>query len=240
MKRRSRSNMCMEPPRPLRDARLAPEELGHDPLGVGPAHERVAVGAVGRDEEVVVPRGARGADDRPLLADSQVQEPPIFALAYISPARSSKRRMSCMAASHSRATSGSGSSCWSALRAVPAMLGRAYPGPADAHLPCSIQRRARAGVGAAVPPRPLARVGAAPPRCVGARPPRGARRDARRRLPARRDPRPDDRGREGRPLVDVARRAGRARAPGSSRAARRAATWSSRWRRPRRSKPCCA
>src|SRR5919199_2631410 len=39
------------------------------------------------------------------------RKPPIFALAYISPARSSKRRMRVIVASHSRATSGSGSSC---------------------------------------------------------------------------------------------------------------------------------
>src|SRR5919108_6558571 len=40
---------------------------------------------------------------------ARCRKPPTFALAYISPARSSKRRISSIAYSHSRATSGSGS-----------------------------------------------------------------------------------------------------------------------------------
>src|SRR4051812_39027823 len=42
---------------------------------------------------------------------ARCRKPPIFALAYISPARSSKRRMSIIVPSHSRARSGSGRSC---------------------------------------------------------------------------------------------------------------------------------
>jgi hypothetical protein len=45
---------------------------------------------------------------------ARCRKPPTLALAYISPARSSKRRMSIIVSSHSRATSGSGSS-WSAI-----------------------------------------------------------------------------------------------------------------------------
>src|SRR4051812_44238855 len=41
---------------------------------------------------------------------ARCRNPPTLALAYISPARSSKRRMSIIASSHSRATSGSGRS----------------------------------------------------------------------------------------------------------------------------------
>ena len=44
------------------------------PLGLGAAHERVAVRAVGRDQVVVVAHRARRADDRRLLADREVQE----------------------------------------------------------------------------------------------------------------------------------------------------------------------
>src|ERR687887_1394913 len=42
---------------------------------------------------------------------ARCRKPPILALAYISPARSSKRRMSAIACSHSRASAFSGSSC---------------------------------------------------------------------------------------------------------------------------------
>src|SRR3954470_15731033 len=45
------------------------------------------------------------------------RKPPIFAFAYISPARSSKRRMSIIVPSHSRATSGSGSTLTGILSA---------------------------------------------------------------------------------------------------------------------------
>src|ERR1700751_1027828 len=45
---------------------------------------------------------------------ARCRKPPTFALAYISPARSSKRRMSIIVCSHSRATSGSGRG-WSAI-----------------------------------------------------------------------------------------------------------------------------
>jgi hypothetical protein len=58
----------------LRHAVDAPEELGHDAVGIGAAHERVAVRAVGRDQVVVVAHRARRSDDRRLLADREVQE----------------------------------------------------------------------------------------------------------------------------------------------------------------------
>ncbi len=53
----------------------APEQLGHHPLGRGPARERVPVRAVGRDQIVLLAQRPRRADDRRLLADRQVQEP---------------------------------------------------------------------------------------------------------------------------------------------------------------------
>ena len=61
---------------------------------------------------------SRSARAEPTIVASspiaRCRKPPTFALAYISPARSSKRRMSSIVASHSRATSGSGSG-WSAI-----------------------------------------------------------------------------------------------------------------------------
>ena len=47
----------------------AAEELGHHPLGFGAAGDRVAVGAVGADQVVLVAHHRGGADDRRLLAD---------------------------------------------------------------------------------------------------------------------------------------------------------------------------
>ena len=58
----------------VRDAVLAAEQLGHHAVGIGPAGQRVAVRAVGRDQVVLVAQRAAGADDRRLLADRQVQE----------------------------------------------------------------------------------------------------------------------------------------------------------------------
>ncbi len=55
-------------------ALLAPEQLGHDLVGVGAARERVAVRAVGGDQVVLVAHRADGADDRRLLADREVEE----------------------------------------------------------------------------------------------------------------------------------------------------------------------
>jgi hypothetical protein len=52
----------------------APEELGHDAIGIAAARERVAVRAVRRDEVVLIAQRARGADDRRLLADREMQE----------------------------------------------------------------------------------------------------------------------------------------------------------------------
>ena len=66
--------MCIEPPRPCETPVLAAEQLGHDPVGVGAARERVAVRAVGGDQVVLVAHRADGADDRRLLADREVQE----------------------------------------------------------------------------------------------------------------------------------------------------------------------
>src|SRR6476659_1004968 len=73
---------------------------------------------------------------------ARCRRPPIFALAYISPARSSKRRISVIVESHSRATAASGSSfsaicpeatAWTERQtpdagAVPATALRALPG----------------------------------------------------------------------------------------------------------------
>ena len=50
------------------------EELGHHALGVGAAGDRVAVGAVGADQVVLVAHHRGGADDRRLLADREVEE----------------------------------------------------------------------------------------------------------------------------------------------------------------------
>ena len=58
----------------LAHAVLAAEQLGHDVVRVRPARERVAVGAVGGDQVVVVAHRAHGADDGGLLADREVQE----------------------------------------------------------------------------------------------------------------------------------------------------------------------
>ena len=52
------------------------EELRHHPLGLGAAGDRVAVGAVGADQVVLLAHHRGGADDRRLLADRQVQEAP--------------------------------------------------------------------------------------------------------------------------------------------------------------------
>ena len=58
----------------VRHAGLAAEQLGHDPVGLGAARQRVAVRAVGRDQVILVAHGADGADDRRLLADGEVEE----------------------------------------------------------------------------------------------------------------------------------------------------------------------
>jgi len=86
-----------------RDAVLAPEQLRHHVARVAPAGERVAVRAVGRDEVVLVGHRTHGPT---IVASSPIarcRKPPTFGLAYISPARSSKRRISAIASSHSRA-----------------------------------------------------------------------------------------------------------------------------------------
>ena len=62
------------PAAPVRDAVLAAEQLGHHAVGVRAARERVAVGAVGGDQVVLVAQRPHGADDRRLLADREVQE----------------------------------------------------------------------------------------------------------------------------------------------------------------------
>src|SRR3954468_11128594 len=59
---------------------------------------------------------------------ARCRKPPTFALAYISPARSSKRRISIIAASHSLAASGSGSSCCSARSSVTSVIEDKVPG----------------------------------------------------------------------------------------------------------------
>ena len=66
--------MCIEPPRPPEQPSTLPEELGHDVLGRRAADDGVAVGAIGGDQVVGLAQRARGADDRGLLADGQVQE----------------------------------------------------------------------------------------------------------------------------------------------------------------------
>jgi hypothetical protein len=50
------------------------EELRHHGVGGRAASERLAVLAVGRHQVVVVAQRARGAHDRGLLADRQVEE----------------------------------------------------------------------------------------------------------------------------------------------------------------------
>ena len=63
----------------------AAEELRHHPLGVGAAGDRVAVGAVGADQVVLVAHHRGGADDRRLLADRQVQEAAGFGPLVLAP-----------------------------------------------------------------------------------------------------------------------------------------------------------
>ena len=77
--------MCIEPPRPPRGAVHAAEELGHHALRVGAARDRVAVGAVGADQVVVVAHHRGGADDRRLLADRQVEEAAGLGLLVLAP-----------------------------------------------------------------------------------------------------------------------------------------------------------
>jgi hypothetical protein len=51
-----------------------PEELGHHGIRIGASRDRVAVGAVGADQVVLVAHHRGRPDDRRLLADPQVQE----------------------------------------------------------------------------------------------------------------------------------------------------------------------
>src|SRR5918997_6108018 len=76
------------------------------------------------------------------------RKPPTLALAYISPARSSKRRMSIIERSHSRATSGSGSSwlvmsCASVAMSPGKVAGLAGTRPAPGRPAGSNRRSAR-------------------------------------------------------------------------------------------------
>src|SRR4051794_37941037 len=68
---------------------------------------------------------------------ARCRKPPTLAFAYISPARSSKRRMSIIVSSHSRAVSGSGTpapvSCC-VTSATPRTLARLVPPPAPQKL----------------------------------------------------------------------------------------------------------
>jgi len=52
----------------------APEQLRHHPPRLGTAGDRVAVGAVGADQVVLVAHRRGRADDRRLLADREVKE----------------------------------------------------------------------------------------------------------------------------------------------------------------------
>ena len=70
---------------PARGAVDAAEELGHHVLRVGAAGDRVAVGAVGADQVVVVAHHRGGADDRRLLADRQVKEAAGLGLLVLAP-----------------------------------------------------------------------------------------------------------------------------------------------------------
>ncbi len=79
------SKMCIEPPRPPLRTVHSPEDLGHDHVGVGPASDRVAVGAVGADQVVVGAHRRGGADDRRFLADRQVQEPASLGTLVLTP-----------------------------------------------------------------------------------------------------------------------------------------------------------
>ena len=66
--------MCIEPPRPPLVPSTRPKSSAITRFGLGAAGDRVAVGAVGADQVVVLAHHRGGADDRRLLADRQVQE----------------------------------------------------------------------------------------------------------------------------------------------------------------------
>ena len=90
--------MCIEPPRPREHAALAAEQLGHHRLRGrcrAPARGR----ASGRSRSGS--RSSRSARTAPTIVASspiaRCRKPPTLALAYISPARSSKRRISIIA-----------------------------------------------------------------------------------------------------------------------------------------------
>ena len=96
----------------LRDAALAPEQLGHDGVRIGPARERLAVLPVRRHEVIALVERLGGADDRRLLADAQVQEAADLGLRMaISPARSSKRRINIILERTVRQVLASGRPC---------------------------------------------------------------------------------------------------------------------------------
>ena len=67
--------MCIDPPLPLRDARLAAGQLGHDHLGVDAVGEHVAVVAIAGDDAVLADGHRRLQPDRDrFLADVEVAE----------------------------------------------------------------------------------------------------------------------------------------------------------------------
>ena len=67
--------MCIEPPLPLRDARRAPGQLGHDHLGIDAVGEHVAMVAIAGDDAVLAAVERRLQPDRDrFLADVEVAE----------------------------------------------------------------------------------------------------------------------------------------------------------------------
>ena len=77
--------MCIEPPRPPLVPSTRPKISAITALRLGAAGDRVAVGAVGADQEVFVAHHRGGADDRRLLADRQVEEATGFGPLVLAP-----------------------------------------------------------------------------------------------------------------------------------------------------------
>src|SRR3954453_1014188 len=106
MKRRSRLNMCIEPPRPPETPSRLPNSSAITYFGSVP---RASAWPCDRQGEIREPV-SRIARTAPTIAASspiaRCRKPPTLFLAYIAPARSSKRRIRSIASSHSRLSSG--------------------------------------------------------------------------------------------------------------------------------------
>src|SRR4051812_3828662 len=105
MKRRSPSNMCIDPPRPPDTPVSRPNSSAITRFGSVPR-----ASACPCDRYVLIRKSSsRIARTAPTIVASspiaRCRNPPTLAFAYICPARSSKRRISSIVSSHSRASS---------------------------------------------------------------------------------------------------------------------------------------